>query len=163
MDNGVADIGFMGFRSDQDAPRIATARPCADKLVILSMKQNNMLDQSRDLVWENGYDDSSRPGQHGRSAAEGFERGQVPGGADRSPEWAKQLDLSITVVMVDEYAAIQRHRDKLLRAVHREVDAYMNSPELYGEGESFPDRLRMTGAYYLGSESYIAHRDPAWF
>ena len=40
MDNGVADIGFMGFRSDQDAPSIATARPCEDKLVILTMKQN---------------------------------------------------------------------------------------------------------------------------
>ena len=31
------------------------------------------------------------------------------------------------------------------------------------EGESFPDPLRMTGAYYIGSESYLAHREPAWF
>ena len=79
------------------------------------------------------------------------------------PDWATQPDLSITVVTVAEYAAIQRHREKLLRAVHREVEEYLNTPGLYGEGESFPDRLRLTGAYYIGGESYIAHRNPAWF
>lgn len=79
------------------------------------------------------------------------------------PHWATQPDLSTTGVTVAEYAAIQQHRDKLLRAVQREVEAYLNTPGLYGEGESFPDRIRMTGAYYIGSESYIAHRDPAWF
>jgi hypothetical protein len=79
------------------------------------------------------------------------------------PDWATQPDLSITAVTVAEYAAIQRHREKLLRAVHREVEAYLNTPGLYGEGENFPDRLRLTGAYYIGSESYIAHRDSAWF
>jgi hypothetical protein len=79
------------------------------------------------------------------------------------PGWATQPDLSITGVSVAEYAAIQRHRDKLLRAVHREVEAYLNTPGLYAEGESFPDRLRMTGKYYIGSESYTAHGDPVWF
>ncbi len=79
------------------------------------------------------------------------------------PDWATQPDLSITGVTVAEYAAIQKHRDKLLRVVHREVEAYLNTPGLYGEGESFPDRLRLTGTYYIGAESYIAHRDPVWF
>lgn len=79
------------------------------------------------------------------------------------PDWTTQPDLSITAVTVAEYATIQRHREMLLRAVQREVEAYLNTPGLYGEGESFPDRLRMTGAYYVGAESYIAHRDPAWF
>lgn len=79
------------------------------------------------------------------------------------PDWARQPELSITAVTVAEYSAIQRHRDKLLRAVHSEVEEYLNTPGLYGEGESFPDRLRMTGAYYIGAESYIAHREPAWF
>jgi hypothetical protein len=79
------------------------------------------------------------------------------------PNWATQPDLSITGVAVAEYAAIQQHRDKLLRAVHHEVEEYLNTQGLYGVGESFPDKLRMTGAYYIGSESYIAHRDPAWF
>lgn len=80
-----------------------------------------------------------------------------------APAWATQPDLGIADVTVAEYAAIQRHRDKLLRAVHREVEAYLNTEGLYGEGESFPDRLRLTGAYYIGSESYLGHRDPTWF
>lgn len=79
------------------------------------------------------------------------------------PDWATQQDLSITAVTVAEYAAIQRHRDKLLRAVQRQVEEYLNTAGLYGEGESFPDRTRMTGAYYIGAETYIAHRNPVWF
>ncbi len=79
------------------------------------------------------------------------------------PEWATQPDLSITGVTVAEFAAIQRHRAKLLRAVQQEVESYLNTPGLYAEGESFPDRLRMTGAYYIGRESYIAHRHQPWF
>ena len=79
------------------------------------------------------------------------------------PDWAPQPDLSITGIPVAEYAALQRHRVKLLRVVHLEVEQYLNTPRLYGEGESFPDRLRMTEAYYIGSESYTTHRDPAWF
>jgi hypothetical protein len=79
------------------------------------------------------------------------------------PDWATQPDLAITAVTVAEYAAIQRQRDKLLRRVHREIEEYLNTPGMYGESESFPDRLRMTGAYYIGAESYIAHRDPVWF
>jgi len=79
------------------------------------------------------------------------------------PEWATQPDLRITALTVAEYTAIQQHRDELLRAVHSELQEYLNTPGLYGEGEGFPDRLRMTGAYYIGSESYTAHRDPTWF
>lgn len=79
------------------------------------------------------------------------------------PDWATQPDLSIAAVTVAEYEAIRRCRDKLLQAVQREVEEYMNTPGLYDEGEGFPDRLRMTGAYYIGAESYIAHRNPAWF
>ncbi|HUG92676.1 MAG TPA: hypothetical protein VML55_17680 [Planctomycetaceae bacterium] len=63
------------------------------------------------------------------------------------PAWATQPDLSITAVTVAEYDAIQRQREKLLQVVHREVEEYLNTPGLYGEGESFPDRLRMTGEF----------------
>jgi hypothetical protein len=79
------------------------------------------------------------------------------------PEWARQPVRNITGVTTAEYAAIQRNRDELLRIVHREVEDYLNTPGLFGEGESFPDRLRMTGEYYIGDESYIAHHNPAWF
>jgi hypothetical protein len=80
-----------------------------------------------------------------------------------APDWATQPDLSVGGVTVAEYAAIQRHRERLLQIVHREIENYLNTPGMYGEGESFPDRLRMTGAYYIAAESYFAHRDPAWF
>lgn len=79
------------------------------------------------------------------------------------PDWATQPEFIIDAVTVFEFAAIQRHREKLLRAVHPEVEAYMNDPRLYGVSESFPDRVRMTGAYYIGRESYTAHRGPTWF
>ena len=81
------------------------------------------------------------------------------------PAWATQPDLSITGVTVADFAAIQKHRDKMLKAVHREVEAYLNDPRLYfdGDEDGFPHRGRMTGAYYIGSESYTAHDDrPAW-
>jgi hypothetical protein len=79
------------------------------------------------------------------------------------PDWATQPELNIAGVTIAEYSAIQGHRDKLLNTVHREVERYLNTIGMYSEGKSFPDRLRMTGAYYIGNESYIAHRDPAWF
>jgi hypothetical protein len=81
------------------------------------------------------------------------------------PDWATQPDLSIYRVMVAEYAAIQRHRDKLLRIVHKEVEAYLNDPRLVfdGDEEGFPHRRRLTGEYYIGSEMYEAHTDPVVF
>jgi hypothetical protein len=82
------------------------------------------------------------------------------------PGWAAQPNLSISGVTVAEYAAIQRHRDKLLKAVHREVEAYMNDPRLAFDGDDedgFPHRRRLTGSYYIGGESYVAHRNPPWF
>ena len=58
------------------------------------------------------------------------------------PDWTTQPDLSIFRVTVAEYAAIQRHRDKLLRVVHREVEAYLNDPRLVfdGDEDGFPHR-----------------------
>jgi len=79
------------------------------------------------------------------------------------PDWAPQPYLEINGVSDVEYATMQLHRDELLGVVHRELEEYLNTPGLYSEGDSFPDRLRMTGMYYIGSESYIAHRDSSWF
>jgi hypothetical protein len=81
------------------------------------------------------------------------------------PPWATQPDLSITGVTVVDFAAIQKHRDKMLKVVHREVEAYLNDPRLHfdGDEDGFPHRGRLTGTYYIGSESYIAHAKPAWF
>lgn len=81
------------------------------------------------------------------------------------PAWATQPDLHITAVTVADYTAIQRHRDRMLKAVHHEVEAYLNDPRLYFDGndEGFPHRHRLTGAYYFGGESYFSHSGPAWF
>lgn len=81
----------------------------------------------------------------------------------QSPDWAPRPHSEINGLTDAEYTAIQSHRDELLDVVHQEVDDYLNTTGLYSEGEGFPDRLRMTGTYYIGSESYLAHRDPTWF
>ena len=81
------------------------------------------------------------------------------------PLWATQPDLTVARVTVEEFAAIQRHRDKMLNVVHREVEEYLNDPELvFAQNEGgFPHRRKLTGTYYIASESYIGHADPPWF
>ena len=72
------------------------------------------------------------------------------------PEWTTQPGLRISLVKVADYAAIQRHREKLLKAVHQAVEGYLNDPRLYfsGDEDGFPHRGRMTGEYSIGGESY---------
>ena len=79
------------------------------------------------------------------------------------PVWATQPEVRITRVTVSQYAALQQHRDKMLRVVHREVESYLNDPQLVfdGDEDGFPHRRRLTGAYYLGGESYRAYTEPA--
>ncbi len=81
------------------------------------------------------------------------------------PLWATQPDLTIARVTVEEFTAIQRHRDKLLHFVHCEVEEYLKDPELVFEGNEvgFPHRRKLTGTYYIANESYIAHAAPPWF
>jgi hypothetical protein len=80
------------------------------------------------------------------------------------PDWATQPDLKISAITVSDYAAVQRQREKMLDVVHQEVETYLNEPGMYfdGDDEGFPHRRRLTGKYYIGGESYIAHSDPAW-
>jgi hypothetical protein len=75
-----------------------------------------------------------------------------------------QPDLSITGVTVAQFAAIQRQRERMLKVVHREVEAYLSDVRLVfdGDQEGFPHRGRLTGRYYVSSESYIAHHNPTW-
>lgn len=53
----------------------------------------------------------------------------------------------------------------MLKVVDREIEEYLNNPLLYFDGnvEGFPHRSRLTGEYYVASESYIVHYDPVWF
>lgn len=89
-----------------------------------------------------------------------FRLTQIP-----SPEWATQPDLHIDGVSVAEYTKLQNHRAKMLRVVHREIEAYLNDPRLVfdGDEEGFPHRQRLTGEYYIGSEFYMVYRDPTYF
>jgi hypothetical protein len=63
------------------------------------------------------------------------------------PEWAIQPSITITRVTIAEYAAMQRYRDRMLKAVHQEVEAYLNDPRLYfdGNADGFPQWSRLTG------------------
>ncbi|MDB6175562.1 MAG: hypothetical protein JWL59_4873 [Chthoniobacteraceae bacterium] len=65
---------------------------------------------------------------------------------------------------LSDYQAIQQRRHKMLDIVHQEVEAYLNTPGLYGEDENcmFPNRSRMSGEYYVIDESYTGHVGPVW-
>jgi hypothetical protein len=78
------------------------------------------------------------------------------------PAWATQPEVRITRVTVGECAAVQKHRGKMLRVVHREVESYPNDPRLVfdGDEDGFPHRRRLTGTYYIGGESYRADPEP---
>jgi hypothetical protein len=80
------------------------------------------------------------------------------------PEWATAPGLEITGVSVPDYEEIQRRRNEMLDIVQQEVESYLNDPQLYFDGneDGFPHRQRLTGAYYIGGESYDAHTNPAW-
>lgn len=80
------------------------------------------------------------------------------------PAWARPHDVSLFDMWLSTYHRIQQHRDQLLEHVQREVEDYLNTPGLYCEGDedSFPNRSRMTGEYYISNESYRQHVGPAW-
>jgi len=66
---------------------------------------------------------------------------------------------------VADFDAIQQHRDQLLNAVHQEVEAYLNTPDLVFESDEdgFPNIHRLSGEYYIGDESYSTEKDPVRF
>ena len=82
-----------------------------------------------------------------------------------TPEWARPPRVEVDEVPSAAYEAIQAHRDEMLQRVHQEVEAYLNTPGLYYEGdeEGFPNRSQMTGEYYVGDEYYTTHSHPVWF
>src|SRR5262245_42100865 len=81
------------------------------------------------------------------------------------PKWAREPDVWLTDMRLADYHAIQNRRDAMLKAVHNEVVAYVNTAGLYydGDADGFPNRSRMTGEYYIGDESYTGQTGPAWF
>ena len=72
------------------------------------------------------------------------------------PRWARVPDVWLRDIRLADYDVIRAKRTQMLRAVHKEVEGYLNTAGLYFEGDDdgFPDRLRMTGDYYVSDESY---------
>lgn len=81
-----------------------------------------------------------------------------------TPAWARPHDVELDDVQPSTYHAIQQHRTQLLEVVQREVELYLNTPDLYDDGDEdgFPNRTKMTGEYYIKSESYQQKLGSAW-
>lgn len=81
------------------------------------------------------------------------------------PRWADVPDVWLSDIRLADYQAIQRHRVRMLKVVHKEIEQYLNTENLVYDDEDddgFPNRLRMTGDYYIGDESYTQHVNPLW-
>lgn len=81
------------------------------------------------------------------------------------PKWAREPDVWLHDLRLADYHAVQQYRERMLKVVHKEVEAYLNTAGLYYEGDEggFPSRSRMTGEYYVSDEGYTAHVGPVWF
>lgn len=82
------------------------------------------------------------------------------------PRWADKPDVRLSDMLLADYQAIQRRREQMLKVVQKEIESYLNTENLIyddPEDEGFPNRLRMTGDYYIGDESYTQHVGPLWF
>ena len=72
-----------------------------------------------------------------------------------TPEWARPVDVSMEGLRLSEYQALQERRSLLDQAVHAEIESYVNDPELCSDSvDEFPQFQKLTGEYYIGSESY---------
>jgi hypothetical protein len=80
------------------------------------------------------------------------------------PGWARPPEVDLDDMRLSDYHAIQRHRGSMLELVHREVEAYLNTPGLFVERDEdgFPNRSRLSGEYYVSDESYTGHVGPVW-
>jgi hypothetical protein len=57
----------------------------------------------------------------------------------------------------EAYLAVQKHRDSILTLLHTTVEEYLRHMTFEN---GFPDCDRLTGEYYIGSESYCVASDP---
>jgi hypothetical protein len=77
-----------------------------------------------------------------------------------APAWADPPRIMLRDMWLDDYEAIQEHRDRLVAAVHKAVEKYLNTRGLSftSDEDGFPNRTRMTGEYYLSDEYYEGNR-----
>lgn len=79
------------------------------------------------------------------------------------PAWARAPRVAVDGVSAADYQALVQQRDGMLATVHAEIVAYLSDPRLCFDDDLFPARGRLTGEYYVGDETYIAHASPTWF
>ena len=83
-----------------------------------------------------------------------------------TPHWARPFERKIEPEFGDmEFQRVFVHYDKILSIVQMTVEAYINGDffAVETEKEGFPARERLTGEYYVGSESFVAGRDDSYF
>lgn len=81
------------------------------------------------------------------------------------PDWAPphaRGETELDGVSRQEYESLQERRAEILALLDGEVERYVNENALPGD-DSFPERDRLTGEFYIGSEKYFKKSDRAWF
>lgn len=82
------------------------------------------------------------------------------------PRWANVPDIWLNEIRLADFEVIRTRRDRMLKVVHKEIESYLNTEGLYyddPEDEGFPNRVRMTGDYYISDESYAVDDDTGGF
>ncbi len=68
------------------------------------------------------------------------------------PAYARNPDVWLHNMKLKDHDGIQSHREELLNVVHKEVEEYLNTPDLvYDSDDGFPSLTRLTGGLlYFG-------------
>jgi hypothetical protein len=81
------------------------------------------------------------------------------------PEWAPDYargQIELDGVSQQEYESLQQRRQEILASLDAEVERYVSDNTLPGD-DSFPERDRLTGEFYVGNEGYCKEGEPGWF
>src|SRR5690349_18881688 len=76
---------------------------------------------------------------------------------DWAPSYARGQTSFAAGFTEEHYNAVQPHHEAILALVDRTVAEYLDS---YSFDDGFPQRDRLTGEYYVGSESYAHSAEP---
>jgi hypothetical protein len=81
------------------------------------------------------------------------------------PAWAPDYargQIKLDGVSQQEHESLQQRLGEILRLVDAEVERYVSDNTLDGD-DSFPERDRLTGEFYVGHERYSKKADQGWF
>ena len=74
------------------------------------------------------------------------------------PSWGYTAPVKLRDVTQSEYELIMQHRHAMVAAADEEVSRYLNDDRLvfHNDDDGFPNLSRMTGEYYISSETVKA-------